>query len=124
MVQSFLQSVPVGFRAGWRRWGWERDSSGGFHRVVHRQDEARAVDRHAVLLCHGEPVSQTFVERASPGAGCGEAFGVDGARAGRVRADGDVGVHGAHVGVVQNEVGIVMKLLFVLVSGEGKRTGE
>lgn len=119
MVQPFLQSVPAGFRAGWRGWRWERDSSGGFHRVVHRQDEARAADRHVVLR-QGELVSQTVAERASPGAGCGEAFGVDGAGAGRVCADGDVGVHGAHAGVVQNEVGVVMKPLFILVRAKGR----
>lgn len=118
LVQTLLQSVPVGFRAGWGGRRREGDGGGGLRRVVHRQNEARAADCH-VVLGQDELVSQAVVKRASPGAGRG-ALGVDGAGAGLVGADGDVGVHGAHAGIVQNEVGVVVKLLFVLVSGEGK----
>lgn len=122
MVQTFLQPVPVGFRAGWGGRRWEGDGGGGLRGVVHGQNETRAADGH-VVLGQAELVSQALVKRAPPAAGCG-AFGVEGARAGLVGADGDVGVHGAHAGIVQDEVGVVVKLLFILVSGEGRGKTE
>lgn len=48
-------------------------------------------------------------------------LGVDGAGPGCVGADSDVGVHGADVGIVQDEVGvIVVKRPFVLKAGKVK----
>lgn len=121
MPRTFLQSVPARFRA--RRGGGRRqgDRGRGLHGVVHGQDQARSPDRHLVLR-QGELVIQAFVERA-PAPGAGGTLRVDGAGPGGVRADGDVGVHGAHAGVVQDEVGVVvMELTFIL--GRRDRRGR
>lgn len=120
---AFLQSVPVRFRARGGGWWRQGDGSRGLHGVIHGQDQPRSPDRHFVF-CHGELVIQTFIERTytTPGAGGRGVLGVDGAGSGRVRADGDVGVHGAHAGIVQDEVRVVvMELTFILASG--KRRG-
>lgn len=64
---------------------------------------------------------QTFIGRAAPSAGGGGALTVDGAGSGGIRADGDVSVHGAHAGIIQDEVRIiVVELTFILVCGKGK----
>lgn len=97
------------WRGGWR---WEGDGARRLCRVVHRQNEACAADGH-VLICQGELLVQTFVELASSGRK--GVLVVDGARAGGVGGHRDVGVHGAHAGVVHDEIRIiVMKLAFVL----------
>ena len=115
-MRAILQSVSARFGA-WR--GRRRREGDGGRRlgcVIHWQDEARAADGHVVFR---QLVIQTFVELSFPG--CGGALGVDGAGSGRIRADGDVGVQGAHVGIVGDDVGVVvMELPFILVSGEGK----
>lgn len=108
---AFLQSVPAWFGARRGRRRGQGDGGGGLRGVVRGQDQARAADRHLVLH-RGELVVQAFVRMAPAGVG---ALGVDGAGAGRVRADRDVGVHGADAGVVQDEVGVVVvELAFVL----------
>lgn len=110
-------------RVGARRGGWrgQGDSGRGLHWVIHGQDQAGAPDRHLVFR-QGKLMIQSFVRWAATSAGGGGALAVDGAGSGGVRADGDVGVHGAHVSIVQDEVGVVvMELTFVLVSGNGKR---
>lgn len=106
-VRAVLQSVPA--RVGAGRGGRRRQGDGdrGLDRVIHGQDQAGAPDCHLVLR-QGELVIQSFVERASPGAGGGGALAVDGAWSGRIRADCDVGIHGAHAGVVQDEVRVVV----------------
>lgn len=73
------------------------------------------------MLSQSEVVIETLVERVASRAGGGGALGVDGAGARCIRADSDVSVHGAHVGIVQDEVGvIIVELTFILVSEEGK----
>lgn len=68
---------------------------------------------------------QTLIRRAAPGAGGGGTLAVDGVGPRGVRADGDVGVHGAHAGIVQDEVGVVVvELTFILVRGKGKGGGK
>lgn len=95
------------------RWrGWRRQGDGGrrIRRVVHGQDQAGAPDCH-LLFRQGEVVIQPFVGRAAPG----RAFAVDSVGSGGVRADSDVRVHGAHGGVVQDEVRIlVVERTFIL----------
>lgn len=107
--------MPVRFGEWGRGRRWEGDGCWGLQRVVHRQDKPRAADRH-VSLRRVQLTIPAIFER--PGAGV---LGVDGAGPGCVGADGDVGVHGADVGVVQDEVGvIVVKRPFVLKAGKVK----
>lgn len=101
------------WRRGRRR---QRDGGGRIQGVVHGQDQPRAPDGH-LLLRQAQVV--VLVGGAHAGAGGGRALAVDGARAAGIRADGDVGVHGAHAGVVQDEVRVVVvQLAFILVGGE------
>lgn len=59
---------------------------------------------------------QTFITQAAPGAVGGGSIAVDGVGSRCVCADGDIGIHGAHVGIVQDEVRvIVVELTFILV---------
>lgn len=63
---------------------------------------------------------QTFI---SSGASGGGAFAVDRTGSGGVCADSDVGVHGAHVGIIQDEVRVViMELTFILIREKWKET--
>lgn len=107
-------SARVGaWRRGRRGQG---DCGGRVHRVVHGQDQTGAPDGH-VLLPRGQVVVQSLVQQA----GAGGTVPADGARAAGVRADGDVGEHGAHAGVVQDEVGVVVvELTFVLRREDGE----
>lgn len=113
-MRVVLQSVPA--RVGAGRGGRRRQGDGGrgLDRVIHGQNQAGAPDCHFVFR-QGELVIQSFIKRTYPGAGSGGALAVDGAGSGRVCADCDVGVHGAHAGVVQDEVRVVVvELAFVL----------
>lgn len=111
MLQVFLQSVPAWVRAWRGGWWGQRDSGRGLHRVIHGQNQAGAPNCHFVF-CQGELVIQTFVGWPTPSGG---ALAVDGVGSRSVRADGDVSEHGAHVGVIQDEVRIiVMELTFIL----------
>lgn len=115
--------MPARVRA-WRG-GRRRQGDGGWrlHRVVHGQDQPGASDCD-LMFSQGELVIQALVGRAPPGAGSGSTLAVDGAGAVRVCADGDVGVHGAHAGVVQDEVGVILvELAFILTGGEAKDEG-
>lgn len=104
----------VGVGRGGRR--WQRDGGRRIHWVVHGEDQAGAPDRHFVFR-QAELV--VLVGRTDARAGGGGALPVDGAGARGVCADGDVGVHGADAGVVQDEVRVVVvQLTFVLVSAE------
>lgn len=111
-------SQPVSARVGvWRgRRRGQGDRGGRLHRVVHGQDQAGAPDGHVVFR-RGQVALQAFIEQAGGGA-----LAVLGAWAAGVRADGDVCVHGADAGVVQDEVRIlVVELTFVLRREDGGR---
>lgn len=115
-----LQSVSARVRVGRGRRRGQGDCGGQVHRVVHGQDQAGAPDGHLVFS-RGKVMVQPFVEQSAPGAGGRGAVTADGAGAAGIRADGDVRVHGADAGVVQDEVGvIVVELTFVL----GRRTND
>lgn len=101
----FLQSVPVWVGAGRGGRRWQRDSGRQIRWVVHGEDQTGAPDRHLVFR-QAELV--VLVRRTDAGAGGGGALPVDGAGARGVCADGDVGVHGADTGVVQDEVRVVV----------------
>lgn len=122
-LEAFLQSVPTRIGVWWRG-GWRQGDSGWRLRwVIHRQDQTGAPDCHFVVP-QAELVIQTFIRRAAPSAVGGGTFAVDDVRSRRIRVDGDVGVHGAHVGVVQDEVRvIVMERTLILVGREGKGGG-
>lgn len=99
----------------WGGWGRQGDSGLRVHWVIHGQDQTGAPDRHFIFR-QGELVIQAFIRRTPASAGSGGALSVDGARSGRVCADGDIGVHGAHTRIVQDEVRlIVVELTFVLI---------
>lgn len=107
--------MPARVGAWWGGRGRQGDSGWRVHWVIHGQDQAGAADRHFIFR-QGELVIQAFIRRTPTGG----ALAVDGAGSGRVCADCDVGVHGAHAGIVKDEVRvIVMELTFVLVCGEG-----
>lgn len=108
-------SARVGVWRGRRR--GQGDCGRQVHRVVHGQDQTGAPDGHVVFR-RGQLVVQSFVEQAAPGAGGGGAVTADGAGAGGVRADGDICVHGAHAGVVQDEVGVVVVELTLILRRE------
>lgn len=97
--ELFLQSVSA--RVGPRRGGRRRQGDGGrrLHGIIHGQDQAGAPDSNFVFR-QGQLVIQTLIGRAAPGTRGGGALAVDGVRPRGVGADGDVGVHGAHAGVV------------------------
>lgn len=112
LVAASSQSVSAGVRVWRGRRRGQGDCGGQVHRVVHGQHQPGAPDGH-IVFCRGQIVVHSLVEGATPGAG--GALTVDGVRAAGVRADGDVRVHGAHAGVVQDEVGIVVvELTFIL----------
>lgn len=116
---AFLQSVPARVRVWWGRWGGQGDSGWRVHWVIHGQDQAGAADCH-FIFCQGKLVIQAFISWTPGSAGGGGAFAVDGAGPRRICADGDIGIHGAHTGIVQDEVRlIIMELTFILVYREG-----
>lgn len=123
LVAASSQSVSARVGA-WRRGRrGQGDRGGRVHRLVHGQDQTGAPDGH-VLLPRGQIVVQSLVQQAAPSASTGGAVPADGARAAGVRTDGHVREHGAHAGVVQDEVGVVVvELTFVLrrEDGEGKK---
>lgn len=112
-VQAFSQSVPARVGAWWGRRRGQGDCDWGLDWVIHGQDQAGAPDRYFVF-CQCEFVIHTFIRWAAPGAG--RTLVVDGVGSGGVRADSDVGIHGAHAGIVQDEVRVVVaELTFVLI---------
>lgn len=118
-MRAFLQSVPARVGAWWGGRRGQGDSGRVLHWIIHGQDQTGPPDRHFVFR-QGEVVIQTFVRRATRGV-----LAVDGAGSGCVCADGDVSVHGAHVGVIQDEVRVVIvKLPFILVCGKGGGSRE
>lgn len=107
------------WRRGRRR---QRDGNGRVQGVVHGKHQPRAPNGHLVL---GQAQIMVLVGGAHAGAGGGRALAVDGAGAAGVRADGDVSVHGAHAGVVHDEVRVVIvELAFVLVGREVRSLDE
>lgn len=122
-MEAFLQSVPARIGVWWGGWWGQGDSGWGLRWVIHGQDQTGAPDCH-FMVRQAELVIQTFIRRATPGADGGGAFAVDGVGSRRICVDGDVGIHGAHVGIVQDEVRvIVVELTFILVGREGKGGG-
>lgn len=121
LVAASSQSVSARVGAWRRGWRGQGDRGGWVHRLVHGQDQTGAPDGY-VLLPRGQIVVQSLVQQAAPGAGAGGAVPADGARATGVRADGHVCEHGAHAGVVQDEVGVVVvELTFVLRCEDGEK---
>lgn len=118
LLAALLQSLSARIRVWRRQRRGQSDCSREVHRVIHGQDQAGAPDCH-LMFHRRELLVQSFVKQADPGACGGGAVAVDGAGASVVGADSDVGVQGAHTGVIQDKVRIIIvELTFILRCGD------